>query len=37
MHFLKMAESLALLILCSTTVIAAPIPQGAGVDEGCDG
>jgi hypothetical protein len=37
MHFPKIAESLALLILCSTAVIAAPIPQGAGVGDGCDG
>jgi hypothetical protein len=37
MNFSKMAESLTLLVLCCTTIIAASISQGAGAGAGCDG
>ena len=37
MEFSKIAETITLLVLCSIVVTAAPIPQGAGAGEGCDG
>lgn len=37
MQLSQMTASLALLILSSTTVLVAPLPQGAGVGQGCDG